>query len=191
MCINKATAIIQTIPNNIIKKLNQLIDDNKRFGQFSVNVSPCDGFDDAKWELDLKTRKMSIAAKNPSFAPFYNRVSVRSVQGCLLVDKCSSIETLDWFSSIELRSIDVFVKKFNHLSSDNENERMFKLLEKVIKESGKRGVSSKILLSKTRQVPSYVRKQALSELEETGTIHVEMKKVGNSRKASTVYFWIK
>lgn len=181
------------IPKWLIDKLNKLIDNSKHEGNSSVDLrgGSCSGFDNAKWALDLKARKASITAKNPSFSPFYNRVAVRAVQGCLLADKCQSVETLEWFADIEFKTIDVFVKKFNHLSADNENERLFKLLEKVIKETGKAGVSAKQLLSKTRQIPSYVRRQGLLELEETGTVHVELRKINGSQRSSSFYYWIK
>jgi hypothetical protein len=180
------------VPEGIINSLKKLIEDNKYNVLSSRQVEILDKFDDAKHRLNDDLQDMyEKSSFDLKFKPFYRRIVVRATQVSLLIDKCQSVEVFEWARDLELATLKVFIKKFNHLSADNENERMYKMIENMIKESGKKGILKKDLTNKTRQVQTYMRKQIIAELIDDGAIFEEKKKIGKSPRASSFYYWRK
>lgn len=126
-----------------------------------------------------------------AFVPMYGRVAVRCIQQAMLIDQCQSVEVLRWLEKLELASVNLFMKKFLHLGSDNEGERLAKLLISKIKEAGKNGIIAKSLQLKTLQIMPNVRSAMLDELVRDGLIARVKKKVNGSSRDSTFYYWIK
>ncbi len=181
-----------TIPANIIQKLQFLINGTKIDSfQSSKNIRVSEEYANVKFELSTNIKAKSIKSKNPMFKPFYNRIVVRATQSSLLVDRCSDVNILRWFVDLETQSCEMFVKKFLHLGADNENEKMAKLLQSKIKESGKRGITHKKLHALTRQVNTLQRKMMLDEMIEHNTVFVKEETIKGSQKKSKVYYWIK
>jgi hypothetical protein len=52
----------------------------------------------------------------------------------MLIDGCKNIEVIEWLKELELKSVEIFMKKFLHLGSDNDNESYVKTIERAIKE---------------------------------------------------------
>ena len=128
---------------------------------------------------------------NAIFKPFYARLAVKAVCISLLVDQCQSVEILAWCADLVEKAQDVFVKKFLHLASDNENERLVKIIERAIKEAGKKGIVRKALYDKTKQVPTVQKNLILVDLLESDKIFTQQVRINGSQKPSTVYFWRK
>ncbi len=159
----------------------------------STQLPVTEAYSEAKYDLvyRLKEKSNSLTGDNKSFAPMYNRAAVRCLQGAMLIDQCKSIETLNWFEKIEMASIKVFSQKFKHLGSDNENERLTKLLKARIKEAGSKGITAKELGSKTAQILPMLRKQLLDELTANNSIHIKLVKLNGSQRPTAYYFWTK
>ena len=61
---------------------------------------------------------------------------------------------------------------------------------KVIKIHGKKGISAKNLLAKTRDLNKTNRDAFILSLINSGKIKVKKFRINKSRRASTFYFWI-
>jgi len=143
------------------------------------------GFNDKGIDIAEKGGNKAI------FKPFYGRLAVQAVQVSLLIDQCQKTEVLEWAAKTLESNTEIFIKKFIHGAADNENERQFKLVERVIKESGKKGITAKDLSSATRQVVAHQKKAIILELLDVGKVFTRDERIGGSRKATTVYFWKK
>ncbi|MFA6074193.1 MAG: hypothetical protein WC758_08805, partial [Candidatus Woesearchaeota archaeon] len=186
-----------SIPQKIIDGINELKDKycNQNFIS-SVSLDISSEYDDFKFNLmcDMKARGNILREKGGDkafFVPFYNRIAVRSVQSAMLIDQCQDIEILKWLANLDLQSSEVFMKKFLHLGSDNDNERLSKLLNAKIKESGKKGISAKDLIKITQQIQPHIRKSMIDELLFNDVISTKLVKLNGSQRSSTVYFWNK
>jgi hypothetical protein len=125
------------------------------------------------------------------FKPFYGRMAVMAVQFALLIDCCENTEVLEWTANLLEQNIGVFIKKFLHGAAENENERLVKILERSIKEAGKKGITANRLYDATRQIQSNQKKLMLQDLIESGKIFSEMVKIDGSKRSSLVYYWRK
>lgn len=181
-------------PDSIIEGLKELIDRYKsKFVICSEQLDVSEEYDNEKFRLVTDIKKMSneFKGEKAAFIPMYGRIAVRCIQQAMLIDQCQSIEVLRWLEQLELKSVELFAKKFNHLGADNENERMAKMLEAKIKEAGKNGISASTLTLSTRQITPQARSFLLSELLSNGIIAKAKKRIKHSQKESTFYFWVK
>lgn len=144
-----------------------------------------DYFDEKGFEV------AGLKVEKSKFKPFYMRLLVRAMQIAGLIDKCASIDVLDWCVSIVEQSNEAMIKKFLHLSSDNEMQSWCKLIEGKIKEAGKKGIASRDLTRLTQKAPPHVRKAYLAELLECDLIFTVPKRINGSQKPTTYYFWKK
>ena len=126
-----------------------------------------------------------------AFKPAYKRLAVRSLQMAILIDQCKSVDVLRWCADICHKSTDVFIKKFNHVVSDSNQEAMVKTIERAIKESGKNGISKSGMWSKTRGIPKYMKDSILADMIESGKVFTKDVRVKGSRKESNHFFWRK
>ena len=189
----KSRNVPEHITEELKKKLN-LFDSSPHFESTAIDVS--DEYLAEKYFQDDKFNHLSIDMEKAGgdkavFKTLYKRISVMSLQLALLLDLGESIETYEWCMRLVWSSADVFIKKFQHLCADNENEKMSKTVERTIKEAGKNGLTCKELYQKTRSVPIYVRKQIISELLENNLIFENEMRIQGSRKYSKKYFWKK
>jgi len=185
------------VPDHIIDGLKALIAeyDLPHFLK-SKQLDVTDAYDDEKYDLAYRTKvKSNEIRKNGgdkvAFIPMYNRIAVRCVSHAMLIDQCKDIAVLRWLETLELKSIDVFMKKFLHLGSDNEDERLAKLLQAKIKESGKKGICKGDLTRLTQQIKPNIRKALIEELLDCGLISASNVIVGNSQRAKVFYYWNK
>jgi len=182
------------VPTSII---NDLLALQKKYAKdvflCSTQLPVTEAYSDSKFDLvyRLKEKSISLSGDNKSFSPMYNRAGVRCIQQAMLIDQCKDVAILHWFEKLETESIKVFTQKFNHLGSDNENERLAKLLNARIKEAGKKGITAKELYKKTAQIPPMVRKQLLEELIKNDVIHAKQIKDHTKQRPITYYFWTK
>jgi hypothetical protein len=128
-------------------------------------------------------------SENAMFAPSYRRALVMAVQLSLVIDQCSSVESLNWAAKLVEQSINVFSLKFKHLSADNETERLVKIVERAIKEAGTDGISKRDFYNKTRQVPTIIKTGIIADLIAADKIRVKPK--STSQKPSEYYYWLK
>jgi hypothetical protein len=128
-------------------------------------------------------------SENAMFAPSYRRALVMAVQLSLVIDQCTSVETLEWSARLVDQSIEVFSSKFKHLSADNETERLVKIVERAIKEAGTDGISKRDFYNKTRQVPTLIKNGIITDLIGAGKIRVGAKLT--SQKHSDYMYWLK
>lgn len=142
-------------------------------------------FNDKGIELALKGGNRAI------FKPFYGRLAVQAVQVSLLINQCANAEVLQWSADLLERNVEIFIKKFIHGAADNESERQFKMVERAIKEAGKKGITAKDLSSTTRQVIAHQKKAIIAELLDVGKVFTKDVYLNGSRKATTVYYWRK
>ena len=142
-----------------------------------------------KYALELFFKSLSIKNFDKGYAPVYNRAAVRTVQQAMLIDQCQDVSVLSWVKELEVKSIDLFCKKFNHLGSDNENERQSKLLISKIKEAGTKGIKARDLTRKTQQLTARTRLETLTGLLKDDLIF----KTEESHRGGTtiMYFWKK
>jgi hypothetical protein len=187
----------KSVPVSISEALKRHINaigKHELFNSESINVS--DEYLEEKYLQDDKFNYMSIdMEKNGGdkaiFKTLYKRISVMSLQLALLLDCGKSIETYEWCMRLVWSSADVFIKKFMHLCADNDNERYSKILQRVIKESGRDGLSKRDLTRKTQSIAPYLKKQLLSEFMEAGLIFMDDVKDHGSQKRTTKYYWKK
>jgi hypothetical protein len=183
------------IPAKIIDRLMALV---KRYRQdffiASQQLQVTDEYDQEKFNLVCRIKEKSIELLNgkgdkSAFVPLCNRIALRCVQQAMIIDQCQDLAVLLWLEKLELKSFDVFAKKFLHLGSDNETERYVKRIEKAIKESGKNGITASQLYNSTRGIDYRLRKNTLEELERIGRISVIKEIVYGQEKS--VYYWRK
>lgn len=192
--INRNRVRNQKVPEHIIKGLEAI--KTNQFMSSSQEIEISDEYFQYKCDLeDFFTEKgiklwMSGGDK-AMFKPFVFRVAVRSIQMALLIDGCKSIDVLKWCADINDKSCDIFVKKFCHLSADNDNERFVKIIERAIKEAGKNGISKNQLYHKTRQVNVTMSKAILAHMIESDAVFTREMKLNGSQRSSIVYFWKK
>jgi len=185
------------VPEHIINGLKALISEyDMPYFVKSKQLDVTDEYDDEKYDLAYRTKiKSNEIRKNGgdkvAFIPMYNRIAVRCVSHAMLIDQCRDIAVLRWLEALELKSIDVFMKKFLHLGSDNEDERLAKLLQAKIKESGRKGICKGDLTRLTQQIKPNIRKALIEELLDCGLISVKQVIVGKSQKAKVFYYWNK
>lgn len=141
-----------------------------------------DYFDDLAFNCDDKNKK---------FKPFYKRMAVKSVQMALLIDGCQDIEVLQWCAKMCQDTAGIFIKKFNHFVANGQQEANFKIVERAIKESGKKGICKRELLRKTQNLRRIDRNSILADMLETGLIFERQSKIEGSQRATTLYFWKK
>ena len=187
----------KSVPSSISEALKRHINvfgKGELFKSESINVS--DEYLEEKYLQDDKFNYMSIEMEKNGgdkaiFKTLYKRISVMSLQLALLLDCGKSIETYEWCMRLVWSSADVFIKKFMHLCADNDNERYSKILQRVIKESGRNGLSKRDLTRKTQSIAPYLKKQLLSEFMEAGLIFMDDVKDHGSQKRTTKYYWKK
>ena len=182
------------IPKSLIQGVIELKERyEKGFFVKSTQLEIDEIYRDEKFNLVRRTKEKCIllSGNKEAFKPVYNRIALRSIQQAMLVDQCKDIAVLRWFEALELRSIDVFMKKFLHLGSDNEIEKHFKDVENCIKKAGTKGISQKELLSKTRHVETGNRNRILNELVNCGAAFVKDVKTGRPGPVPRLYFWSK
>ena len=191
------SADFDTVPDEIVSGLNELIDKySKRSLNTAVKLPVSDEYREEMWQLTctMKKRANSLASaggEKAAFVPFLNRIAFRSFQFSMLIDSSCNVEVLKWVADKDLKSSELFSKKFRHVSGDNENEKNQKLIIAIIKESGKAGISKSTLTRRAGRLNPIVRAAILADFESSGLVYVEKKRVKNSRKESNVYFWIK
>jgi hypothetical protein len=202
--------IDRTVPDSLAAKLKAL---NAEYGE----KASLPGFDKGNSEKGFKStpvkRSDAFVAKckeigdyffkkanaieeaaedeNVMFAPAYRRALVMTVQICLVVDQCQSVGTLEWASKLIESSITVFSRKFKHLSADNENERLVKIVERAIKEAGKKGISKRDFYNKTRQVPSHIKDSIINDLIGADKVEVASGRAKESQRPTTFFYWLK
>jgi len=181
-----------TPPRWLIEKLTALKNKYSRENIFKKceELQVSKAYSNAKYDLTVLLKKTGNELKDSNFIPLYNRVAVRSIQQAMLIDQCQSIDVLHWCRDLELKSVELFCKKFNHLGSDNENERQFKILTRAIKEAGKNGISRRELSRKTQQINILIRDRIIASLLDDGSIFEAKKDIGKQRP-TTFYYWKK
>ena len=182
------------VPEHIVTGLKELIRArNKGLYLYSKQLTVSEEYHNEMYKMFCNIKRMSNKLKGDkaAFKPVYNRIGVRCVSAAMNIDGCQSIDVLNWVKNIELKGLDVFIKKFIHLGADNENEKLAKLLQAKIKESGINGITAKGLLQKTRSIQPHVRKMMLEEMITNNMIHIERKKVNGSTRETQFYFWTK
>ena len=187
-------------PAEIIEKLIELKNSvgNNDFTAFmkssKLELSPEYKALKKKLIIDFNDKGIDLAIKGSNkaiFKPFYGRLAVMAVQVSILINQCASIEILEWAAALLECNTEIFIKKFIHGAADNENERQFKLVERAIKEAGKKGITAKDLSSATRQVVAHQKKAIIAELLDVGKVFTKDVYLNGSRKATTVYYWKK
>ena len=121
------------------------------------------------------------------FVPFFKRLAVRSLQMALLIDDCQSIDVLKWCAEINEKSLDIFIKKYNHNTNGSSYENWIKTVEKSIKESGKKGISKNDLRIKCRSMAVDTRDKIIADLINHEQIFKKEVKQGD--KMVVKYFW--
>jgi len=183
----------KTLPDSIVFALRDLVKKYKSNSVLSVSneLDVSEEYNNEKWrmQVEMDAFRFSLSADKEHLSPFYGRFVVMAVQMSMLIDQSESVDVLKWCFNVVKKSGEVFIKKFEHNISDNENERQVKLIESKIKQAGKKGISKRELTQKTRQVSTLTRKLLITELLENGTIFEELKIVMSSAKATTFYFW--
>ncbi len=170
----KRVKIPDRVPAHITNKLLEMIEEEGegRFFIKSTQLKVSDDYDDHKFNLVTRIKKLSngLEGENANFIPMYNRIAVRCIQQAMLIDRCRSIEVLQWFENLELESVKVFSKKFMHLGSDNESERQKKIVESAIKKAGKAGITKNALYKATRQVETGLRERIMKDLIDSDNV---------------------
>lgn len=185
------------VPEYLSEKLNSLKNytaGRSCLGEIKINVSEKFKAEQKRLKMYFDRMALDIANGGTSkakFAPFYRRLYVRAMHISILTDQCKDEKVLTWAADIVEKSNEILIKKFMHLSSDNETEKYAKLIEKAIKESGKKGIIHKDLINSTKLVPTRTRNEYLKELEDSGVIFTEKLRIKGSQKPSTKYFWKK
>jgi len=195
--ISKDRVKDKSVPDDIIEALKERIN---LFGNSSLfSSTPIDVPDDylkEKYLQDDKFNYLSIEMEKNGgdkaiFKTLYKRISVMSLQLALLLDCGKSIETYEWCMRLVWSSADVFIKKFMHLCADNENERYSKILQRVIKESGRDGISKSDFTRRTQSIAPYLKKQLLSEFIEAGLVFENSLREKGKQRPVVKYFWKK
>ena len=191
--INRKRHSDTNVPDSIKNRLELI---KKPYLLSSHKIALSEQYNEAKQDMEDRFNYKAIeigmsGGDKAMFKPFFTRLAVRSVQMALLIDNCYSLDVLKWCEILSEKSCDVFIKKFCHLAADNDNERFVKLIERSIKEAGKNGITKEKFYDKTRSVESGMKKRILSDLIDSNKIFIEERKVGESRKVSTLYFWRK
>jgi hypothetical protein len=186
------------VPTSIIKGLNGLmaISQRDKIMPAPIELEISDEYNAVKIELEEKYQRMGVEAGKQGgdkaiFKPFYYRLAVKAMQQALLIDQCGDIDVLNWCANVVQGSNSVFVMKYLHLCADNETERMVKIIERAIKESGTNGICSQQLKNKSRAVPPTLKRQILNELIDCGQVFVSERRIGGSKRATLFYFWRK
>jgi hypothetical protein len=183
-----------SIPKRLIHSIENLIKQcNSGVYLYSKSLNVSEEYLDEIFMFSTKTKYISnqLEGDKAMFCSMYNRVTVRAVEMAILIDQGKSITVLEWCWRACIKSVEVFALKYSHTASDNDNEKYIKIVQAKIKESGIDGISSKELLQKTRQVPSYVRKSCVTDMLDAGLIFSKKRKVEGSRQSSLLYFWRK
>lgn len=183
-----------TVPDNIKNSLAAIIEKYKAPYILKSHVlDPCEDFILERLAIENYFNNLAITLEpnRAMFKPFYYRCGVRVFQMSLLIDQCQSVDVLHWCKDIVKKSTDIFIKKFLHLAADNETERLVKIIERAIKESGVSGITGSDLYRKTRQVPTQMRKGLIAEMLENRTIFSKDFLIDGAKKPVTRYFWRK
>jgi len=187
------------IPASIILGLEDLREKWGSNDEMFLNSKLLDITDDyrdlkMKLMIDFNDKGIECGKEGTSkaiFKPFYLRLAVKAVSMSLLIDQCGSVEVLQWCADLAEKAQDIFIKKFLHLASDNENERLVKIIERAIKEAGKKGIARKSLYDKTKQVPTVQKNLIIADLIDSDKIFTQPMRINGSQKPTTVYFWRK
>lgn len=183
-----------TVPDSIKSGLNAIIEKYKEPYILKSHVlEPGEDFILERLAIENYFNNMAInlPPNRIMFKPFYYRGAVRVFQMSLLIDQCQSVDVLHWAKDIVKESTDVFITKFLHLSADNETERLVKIIERAIKESGVSGITGSDLYRKTRQVPTQMRKGLIAEMLENKTIFEKKFFINGADKPTVRFFWRK
>ncbi|MFA5127316.1 MAG: hypothetical protein WC465_04975 [Patescibacteria group bacterium] len=186
----------EEIPDKIINRLKEMVEhESKKRILFkkSEQIKRSKEYNDYKFEMvkRMKEKSNSLEGEKRNFIPMYNRIAVRCIQQAMLIDGCQSIDVLKWIENIELKSFDVFMKKFLHLGSDNEMERCYKIIERAIKEAGKNGITKNKFYAKTRQLDPGMKQRMLKELIDSNSVFEKKGEQGVKGFAPTIYYWKK
>jgi hypothetical protein len=193
VAINQNRSLDKDVPETIKSRLELI--KGAQFLLRSKDIALSDEFKQRKNELEIyfNDRAIEIGKSGTDkalFKPFYHRLAVRSVSMSLLIDRCYSVDILDWCADIAEKSTEVFIKKFCHLAADNENERFVKIVERAIKESGKKGLTGNEFYIKTRSVESGLRKRILNDLIDADLVFSGIDPASKTRPV-TRYYWKK
>jgi hypothetical protein len=184
-----------TVPNHIVSELVKMLDEmpDERFFKRSHQINRSSEYEDYKHDMTTRIKEMAnnLEGERRNFIPMYNRVAVRCIQHAMLIDNCQSIEVLKWIEGIELKSVEIFCKKFLHLGSDNENEKLKKIIENAIKTSGKKGITKNHLYNKTRCVDSGMKNRIINELIDCGKVFCIEQKAIKPGPVPKIYYWKK
>jgi len=202
VAMQSSRVVDKTPPSAIVDGLKVVVDDlsMQLRKQFTKSNEVCIDIDPSiEWiayaesmQLRLTTMGHECTGEKALFKPFFYRAAVKVVQVAMLIDTtCQDVAVLKWVESVLLAGQDVFIKKFIHLASDNENEKMVKCVEAAIKTAGVKGITKKSLRTKTRTVPTLTRDYILKDLFDSKTIFIRTLKINGSRQVSEVYFWKK
>jgi DNA polymerase III epsilon subunit-like protein len=179
------------VPRKIIDGLNELKEKyHRRHILKSMPLEVSEEYEQKRWYLADYFNRKAIKVGG-TFKPLHNRDYVKCQQVALLIDQCASVQVLEWAAKLVEATTEIFIKKFQHMCADNENERLYKLLVAKIKESGKDGISARDLTRSTQQITPMLRKHMLRELEDVGSIFSRHNVLNSSHKATTFYFWAK
>ena len=197
VAINHDRVKSRNVPEHITEALKEkinLFESSPHFESMSIDVS--DDYLAEKYFQDDKFNHLSIEMEKAGgdkavFKTLYKRISVMSLQLALLLDFGESIDTYEWCMRLVWSSADVFIKKFQHLCADNENERYSKILQRVIKESGKQGLNQRDLTRKTQSINPALKKQLLAEFIESGLVFTNDVRIKGSQKSTKFYYWKK
>lgn len=182
-----------SVPVTIKNRLELLINP---FLLCSKEIILTEQYDNAKRDMEDRFNDMAIDIGSKSgdkamFKPFYFRLAVRSMQMALLIDQCYSIDVLKWCESINEKTCDVFIKKFCHLSADNDTERFVKIIEAAIKEGGKEGISFSKFYDKTRRIDPSLKARIIQHMLDSNKIFTVDRRSEGALRASSYYFWKK
>lgn len=194
VAINRNRKSNASVPDSIKSRLEML-----KGGQFMLSSTDLvlnNDYHAAKVDLEDKFNQAAIElgkshGEKAIFKPLKYRTAVRSIQVALLLDQCYSLEVLNWAADIVDRSCDIFIKKFCHLSSDNDNERYVKIIERAIKEAGTKGITKERFYDKTRAVDSGLKKRILADLFESNKIFTNESEDIKPGPKALLYFWRK
>jgi hypothetical protein len=197
VAINHDRIKSRNVPENITEALRSkinLFDSSPYFESTPIDVS--DDYLAEKYFQDDKFNHLSIEMEKAGgdkavFKTLYKRISVMSLQLALLLDLGESIDTYEWCMRLVWSSADVFIKKFQHLCADNENERYSKILQRVIKEAGKNGVTQSEMTRKTQSINPSLKKQLLAEFLESGLVFTNDVRVKGHQRPVKTYYWKK
>ncbi|MDD4893551.1 MAG: hypothetical protein PHH73_06075, partial [Candidatus Rickettsiella isopodorum] len=78
-----------------------------------------------------------------------------------------------------------------HLGSDSEAEKYYKIIERAIKEAGKKGITKNHFYNKTRGVGPMIKNKILNEMIESGKVFTSEGEIPKRGFAPVIYYWKK